>query len=640
MENSLFEDLITDNKELLERGVIDNGEVFSQINQFLLKLVPFGNRVPLFSKNDLLNKDMQALLKSIDLCLDKDLRIFKSDDESNNKEENLGLTVEEWFYKSVFFRTDLDIKPIDSRENTQLLLPQSLREIIQVAEIFSEMNPLKNVEDYTEFFQELIENLSEFKQYIDYKITTQFSDNLSMLNFFREWDSVKSYSKNHLTYSYIYNLSKNSKDINGDANRVAYPFNLWNREEYNLTIGDVLAIIEEHKHLSDITHENIDYYFFYLIKVNYSIYLSLKFYYFCKQYICDNNELSDSISEYFELRMEFFEFLNDNSKNFTKSKEKEARDLEEKCNDILNQILDRMPDITEYLQIINTNFMPQNFNYLSYRKQYDKEDYKLILPSFKDFQDSEDINKEDYFEFLQDFFNSELTVKSDIRSNIEHGKSQFRYRNLYTFLPISSQKGKLEYIFNFFINLTKLEYVLQIAQNYLDKKMNKKYIYKNVFHTDFFIRRNYSSRDTTGDIYLYTLNQINATFKLKNKITNDNEQEVLATILFHDGKDPSYSDLYDSNKSSKIFDILKTITAGELKKKLQKKLPQIDLSDLKATRASYVKIAQRLENYFYDRIRDIIDINSLDMILTKIKNGKVVLEDIEQLEKIYNKYTK
>jgi len=89
LENSLFEDLITDNQRLLEREVIDNGEVFSQINQFLLKLVPLGNRVPLFSKNDLLNKEMQAILKSIDLSLDKELRIFKVNNQSiSNQEEN------------------------------------------------------------------------------------------------------------------------------------------------------------------------------------------------------------------------------------------------------------------------------------------------------------------------------------------------------------------------------------------------------------------------------------------------------------------------------------------------------------------------------------------------------------------------
>jgi len=254
-----------------------NGEVFSQINQFLLKLVPLGNRVPLFSKYDLLNKDMQAILKSINLGLDNELRIFKLDNNSINYEENQGLTVENWFYKFVFIRTDLNIRPIDSRENTQLLLPQSLREIIQVAEIFSEMKPLKKDKGYTKFFQGLIENLSEFKQYIDYKITSQFSAHLSMLNFFKEWDSAKPYSKNYLTYSFIYNIFKNKRGEGSFNSRIEYyPFNLSNREEYNLTIGDVLTIIEEYKRLPNRLHQHLDYHFCYLIKINYSIYLSLK----------------------------------------------------------------------------------------------------------------------------------------------------------------------------------------------------------------------------------------------------------------------------------------------------------------------------------------------------------------------------
>ena len=321
MENSLFEDLITDNQKLLEREVIDNGEVFSQINQFLLKLVPLGNRVPLFSKYDLLNKDMQAILKSINLGLDNELRIFKLDNNSINYEENQGLTVENWFYKFVFIRTDLNIRPIDSRENTQLLLPQSLREIIQVAEIFSEMKPLKKDKGYTKFFQGLIENLSEFKQYIDYKITSQFSAHLSMLNFFKEWDSAKPYSKNYLTYSFIYNIFKNKRGEGSFNSRIEYyPFNLSNREEYNLTIGDVLTIIEEYKRLPNRLHQHLDYHFCYLIKINYSIYLSLKLF----QTFAKRTEIRDIIEKFEVKRKLYLESVKTDIKDNSKQEYEES----------------------------------------------------------------------------------------------------------------------------------------------------------------------------------------------------------------------------------------------------------------------------------------------------------------------------
>lgn len=335
LENSLFEDLITDNQRLLEHEVIDNEEIFSQINQFLLKLVPLGNRVSLFPNNDLLNKKMWVILKSIDLGLDEELRIFKANNESINNKENLELTVEDWFYKFIFIRTDLNIRPIDSRENTKLLLPQSLREIIQVAEIFSEMKPLKRDKGYTKFFQELIENLSGFKQYIDYKITSQFNANLSMLNFFREWDSAKPYSKNHLTYSYIYNLSKNSEQLSGKSGE--YPFNLWNREEYNLTIGDVLAIIEEWKRLPNKLYQHLDYHFFYLIKINYSIYLSSKLF----QAFAKRREIRNIIEKFEEKRKLYLETVKgDTEYNY-----------EQEYEESLSALTSQLPELIDYLQV-------------------------------------------------------------------------------------------------------------------------------------------------------------------------------------------------------------------------------------------------------------------------------------------------
>ena len=424
LENSLFEDLITDNQRLLEREVIDNGEVFSQINQFLLKLVPLGNRVPLFSKNDLLNKEMQAILKSIDLSLDKELRIFKVNNQSiSNQEENGGLTVEEWFYQLIFIRTDLNIRPIDSRENTKLLLPQSLREIIQVAEIFSEMNPLKRDKGCSNFFQGLIENLSEFKQYIDYKITSQFSANLSMLNFFREWDSAKPYRKNYLTYSFMYN--NNYKNDSSNYGIEFYPFNLSNREEYNLTIGDVLAIIEECKRLPNRLHQHLDYHFCYLIKINYSIFLSVKLF----QTFEKRKEIRDIIEKFEVKRKLYLESvkadLNDNSK--------------QEYEESLSALTSQLPELIDYLQVINSNFMPQEFSFLDYVKGYTLEDYVLFFPTISSFKDNKD-DKDFYYKFIQMFINSELPVLGDISQNIKNGVSQFIFRKFYTYTPFFRPK--------------------------------------------------------------------------------------------------------------------------------------------------------------------------------------------------------
>ncbi|MBF1699560.1 AAA family ATPase [Streptococcus sanguinis] len=627
LENSLFEDLITDNQRLLEHEVIDNEEIFSQINQFLLKLVPLGNRVSLFPNNDLLNKKMWVILKSIDLGLDEELRIFKANNESINNKENLELTVEDWFYKFIFIRTDLNIRPIDSRENTKLLLPQSLREIIQVAEIFSEMKPLKRDKGYTKFFQELIENLSGFKQYIDYKITSQFNANLSMLNFFREWDSAKPYSKNHLTYSYIYNLSKNSEQLSGKSGE--YPFNLWNREEYNLTIGDVLAIIEEWKRLPNKLYQHLDYHFFYLIKINYSIYLSSKLF----QAFAKRREIRNIIEKFEEKRKLYLETVKgDTEYNY-----------EQEYEESLSALTSQLPELIDYLQVVNSNFMPQEFSFLDYVKGYTLEDYVLFFPTISSFKVNKD-NKDDkdfYYKFIQMFINSELPVLGDISQNIKNGVSQFIFRKFYTYTPFFRPKNR-NYQINFFIWPTKLEYLVEILLG-LDNlyntdesdKLPSKYIYKNVFHTDIFIRRNYASRYSRNLKYNFT-----KALRSINDILSGTDQFLdvasLKTIIYNEDEGSFYDKLYEDEKLGDIFNELldkKILRMQDIHKYLKeslKKPPSLP--------SNYKKLSSNLNDMVKDAQMTPNENAKYSKITKKIEDGHVTYQDLMELEEIYNKY--
>ena len=627
LENSLFEDLITDNQRLLEHEVIDNEEIFSQINQFLLKLVPLGNRVSLFPNNDLLNKKMWVILKSIDLGLDEELRIFKANNESINNKENLELTVEDWFYKFIFIRTDLNIRPIDSRENTKLLLPQSLREIIQVAEIFSEMKPLKRDKGYTKFFQELIENLSGFKQYIDYKITSQFNANLSMLNFFREWDSAKPYSKNHLTYSYIYNLSKNSEQLSGKSGE--YPFNLWNREEYNLTIGDVLAIIEEWKRLPNKLYQHLDYHFFYLIKINYSIYLSSKLF----QAFAKRREIRNIIEKFEEKRKLYLETVKgDTEYNY-----------EQEYEESLSALTSQLPELIDYLQVVNSNFMPQEFSFLDYVKGYTLEDYVLFFPTISSFKVNKD-NKDDkdfYYKFIQMFINSELPVLGDISQNIKNGVSQFIFRKFYTYTPFFRPKNR-NYQINFFIWPTKLEYLVEILLG-LDNlyntdesdKLPSKYIYKNVFHTDIFIRRNYASRYSRNLKYNFT-----QALRSINDILSGTDQFLdvasLKTIIYNEDEGSFYDKLYEDEKLGDIFNELldkKILRMQDIHKYLKeslKKPPSLP--------SNYKKLSSNLNDMVKDAQMTPNENAKYSKITKKIEDGHVTYQDLMELEEIYNKY--
>lgn len=641
LENSLFEDLITDNQRLLEREVIDNGEVFSQINQFLLKLVPLGNRISLFSKNDLLNKDMQVILKSIDLSLDKELRIFKVNNQSiSNEEENQGLTVEDWFYLFIFIRTDLNIRPIDSRENTKLLLPQSLREIIQVAEIFSEMKPLKKDKSYTKFFQGLIENLSGFKQYIDYKITSQFSANLSMLNFFREWDSAKPYSKNYLTYSYIYNIYKyNYKNASNNYKIEYYPFDLSNREEYNLTIGDVLAIIEENKRLPNRLHQHLDYHFCYLIKINYSIYLSLKLF----QTFAKRTEIRDIIEKFEVKRKLYLETVKADIKDNSKQEYEES----------LRELTSQLPELIDYLQVVNSNFMPQEFSFLDYVKGYNLDDYVLTFPTISSFNG----NKDYYYKFIQMFINSEWPVLGDISQNIKYGESQFIYRKFYTYTPFFRPQNR-KYQINLFTWPTKLEYLVEMLldldnlyspdnepSDFKDSngsnKAPSRYIYKNVFHTDIFIRRNYASRDqkTLKDNFTKALRSIN---DILSGIDQFLDVTPLKTVIYNENEGSFYDKLYEDEKLGDIFNELidkhEKVDESESEKKLNRKELRQKLKDLlklsikKAD--SYETISKKLDSELKKYKMSIADEKKHSEIINKIKSKYVTMQDIIELDKL------
>ncbi|WP_302170899.1 P-loop NTPase fold protein, partial [uncultured Streptococcus sp.] len=143
LENSLFENRFNDNKNLIGQKIIESDEIYSQIEQFLIKLVPYSNRIKLFNQDDVLNLEIDEVLNSLGTSekkkyvLDNNLHIILHDKSSSDSKT--GLTVEKWFYDYIHRHTDLYIKPVDTREDTHQFLPRSLRELIQCFEVFDKM---------------------------------------------------------------------------------------------------------------------------------------------------------------------------------------------------------------------------------------------------------------------------------------------------------------------------------------------------------------------------------------------------------------------------------------------------------------------------------------------------------------------
>jgi len=141
-----------------------------------------------------------------------------------------------------------------------------------------------------------------------------------------------------------------------------------------LTIGDVLAIIEKCKRLPNRLHQHLDYHFCYLIKINYSIFLSVKLF----QTFEKRKEIRDIIEKFEVKRKLYLESvkadLNDNSK--------------QEYEESLSALTSQLPELIDYLQVINSNFMPQEFSFLDYVKGYTLEDYVLFFPTISSFKDN------------------------------------------------------------------------------------------------------------------------------------------------------------------------------------------------------------------------------------------------------------
>lgn len=331
LENSLFEDRFNDNKNLIGQKIIESDELYSQIEQFLIKLVPYGNRIKLFNQDDVLNLEIDEVLNSLGTSekkkyvLDNNLHIILHDKSSSDSKT--GLTVEKWFYDYIHRHTDLYIKPVDTREDTHQFLPRSLRELIQCFEVFDKMILPTRDDGITTFLERILGNLKLLEQYKNFRVESYFSTDRKKIAYFEEWEASQPFRKNKLTYDFVFH----NYDESFIQEYSDYPFNLSKREEYNLTLGDILTLIEHYKYDNANKCQPNELYFFYIVKLNYSLYLSKLFIDFTLDYYDDKK-----IEE------------NNHSK------------------------------IESYLQTINTKFMPSEFNYLSNNVNWRKDDYVLI----------------------------------------------------------------------------------------------------------------------------------------------------------------------------------------------------------------------------------------------------------------------
>ena len=355
----------------------------------------------------------------------------------------------------------------------------------------------------------------------------------------------------------------------------------------------------------------------------------------------------------FEKRKEVWNIIKDFQNNrdlYLKTVKGNIKDNNEQIyEESLSVLTNQLPELIDYLQVINSNFMPQEFSFLDYVKGYNLDDYVLRFPTISSFNGDKDC----YYKFIQMFINSEWLVLGDISQNIKNGVSQFIYRKFYTYTPFFRPQNK-KYQINLFIWPTKLEYLVEILLDWDNlyspdnepsdskdsggsNKVSSRYIYKNVFHTDIFIRRNYASRDqkTSMDNFSKVLRSINEILSGNDKFLDVNP---LRTILYGEKEGNFYRYLYKDEKFKIIFEEL----AQNIKKivKFPKLYSYLNLllNNPPSIPTDYNKLSKNLN----DKIKNIemtLDEKTIYYEITeRIANQSVTMQDLMELAEIYNEY--
>lgn len=633
LENSLFENRFNDNKNLIGQKIIESDELYSQIEQFLIKLVPYSNRIKLFNQDDVLNLEIDEVLNSLGTSekkkyvLDNNLHIILHDKSSSDSKT--GLTVEKWFYDYIHRHTDLYIKPVDTREDTHQFLPRSLRELIQCFEVFDKMISPTRDDGITIFLERILGNLKILEQYKNFRVESYFSTDRKKIAYFEEWEASQPFRKNKLTYDFVFHnydesLIQQGLDYPLNLSKYPYPLTLSKIEEYNLTLGDILTLIEHYKYVNANKCQTNELHFLYIVKLNYSLYLSKLFIESTLDYYSNNK----SIEKNSDSKIEF------------------------------------------YLQTINTKFMPSEFNFLSNNINWNKDDYVLICPPKNDSDIGEE--KEVFGKFVSQFFYSDVAAEGDVRNHIRQGyfNSPYRFRKLYNYNDIEPVSGS-KYMFDFFVVCNKEKYIKDVIKGF-EKGDNRSFIFKNVYQVDLFIRKNYFR--SKNNAFKYALERVNDIIRGDKKEKEDLlDFKSLRTILYtpYDNEISekpfvNFSNLYKVENILPIYNVLKKLENPRDTSEKDKTIKDLSHINIKETNGdvqftnildaneylrkkskfnnnprTYDKLTKRLIEDLNQIISEGTDKEQFDVITKHISDEKVLLvADFDKLAEFYNKYLK
>ncbi|MDO4729321.1 MAG: hypothetical protein Q4B43_10025 [Bacteroidota bacterium] len=507
LQDSVLEEKLGSNKELLEKRIIDIAELKNQVDSILMKLIPMENRINLFEQTDLMEQSYIDVLESLGIL------------EGQRKENELNIDIEEdysvesWIYHQIQQATRLYIKPLDEKETVNLFLPKTLREFIQFAEMISKIltyngeyvyrtNNDRRTDDKRKILNKFVcldTNIQSFRKYFIEKSSYNLSKEAKDL--IDGWYFVDSHQKNYLTFHYFFNKiswgnDKGKKIVENDYFKEIYPLKLSLVENHNIRLGDVFKVMELYKTYDAKTP--FDFFEVYVMKVLYSL------------------ELTSLVSRAFNIE----------KNRFLKNASVESSGISGEQIDSETFVHANVA-ARKYLDLVNVGIMPGEHKYFENESRRKDEFYTFVY-------NSENVPDD----FVEDFVSSPITVYSDVRKGIFRDKSAFAYRELYSYWEFdrngqstpNSQRMEIEnkrrYYFEFFVSYVKARYFQLALVDYInyfcyeneeDMEHGLDYIFHSIFQIDNLIRVNYSRKEVTqAKRFYYTVEAIRRIFQTIN----------------------------------------------------------------------------------------------------------------------------
>ena len=202
--DSIFERKLRDNKALLDRGLSSNGEIQSQIEDFIEKVVPLDRTIRLFSQNDLLNAKVLDVLSAA--ARDRgDLVTSLIDPYRASCGIDEDVAVRDWVDAVLYEKALIHLVPIVRQEETSFVWPRNLREFVSLAKVLHcDMRSLSAVGEGENRFALIGDNLERYRSFFLGRLHEALDP--ALCEMVERWLKADCHTKNYVAYTGIYDL--------------------------------------------------------------------------------------------------------------------------------------------------------------------------------------------------------------------------------------------------------------------------------------------------------------------------------------------------------------------------------------------------------------------------------------------------